>query len=61
MILTNVQEIAITHATRPLQQTERRTLLAALEALFAGRHEIGDDELGRTLRDLQRKYFKPPS
>jgi hypothetical protein len=34
--------------------------LAALEALLAGRSEIGDGELSRLLRDLQRKHFKPP-
>jgi hypothetical protein len=25
------------------------------------RDEVGDGELGRTLRDLQRRYFQPPS
>ena len=29
--------------------------------LFAGRHEIGDGELNRMLRDLQRKHFRPPA
>jgi len=60
MILTHAQQTAITHATRPLQQTERRALLAALEASFAGGTEIGNGELGRTLRELQRKHFRPP-
>jgi hypothetical protein len=34
--------------------------MTALQAHFADRPEIGDGELGRMLRDLQRKYFKPP-
>jgi hypothetical protein len=29
--------------------------------LFAGRHNIGDGELNRMLRDLQRKHFRPPA
>jgi len=39
---------------------ERAAFMAALEALFTGRSGVGDGELGRTLRDLQRQYFKPP-
>ena len=60
MILTNAQELAVTHAARPLPPTERTAFLAALEALFAGRNDVGDGELGRALRDPQRKYFRPP-
>ena len=32
----------------------------ALETLLANRHEIGDGELYRNLRELQKKYFHPP-
>ena len=60
MTLTEPQSLAVIHATRPLQASERTAFLAALEALFAGRTEVGDGELGRTLRDLQRKHFRPP-
>lgn len=31
--------------------------MTALETLLAGRHEIGDGELHRALRDLQSKYL----
>ena len=60
MNLTEPQRVAIAHAARPLQGLERRAFLNELEELFAGRTEIGDGELGRALRDLQRKHFKPP-
>jgi hypothetical protein len=56
MILTDAQATAIVHATRPLQATERAAFLAALEVIFAGRSDVGDGELGRALRDLQRKF-----
>ena len=61
MILTEQQLLAITHATGPLQPKERTALLTELEVLFAGRHNIGDGELNRMLRDLQRKHFRPPA
>ena len=53
MILTDEQELAVIHATRPLQANEN-----ALEALLSGRHEVGDGKLFRALRDLQRKHFR---
>jgi hypothetical protein len=37
MILTDEQELAVIHATRPLQANERMTFMNALEALLAGR------------------------
>jgi hypothetical protein len=58
--LTDAQTTAIVHATRPLQGHERAAFLAAPEALLADRTEIGDGELHRALRDLQRKHFRPP-
>jgi hypothetical protein len=49
MTLTDdAQELAVIHATRPLQAGERAAFLTALKAHFAGRTEIGDGELGRT-------------
>ena len=59
--LTDAQQTAIIRATRPLQPAERAAFLAALVALFADRNEIGDGELGRALRDLQREHFQPPT
>ena len=59
--ITDAQTSAITHATRPLQPSERAAFLEALETLLAGHDEIGDGELGRALRDLQRQHFHPPT
>jgi len=61
MTLTDQQELAVIHATRPLKAYEEKAFLAALATYFAGRQEVGDGELGRLLRALQREYFKPPS
>jgi len=61
MLLSEPQVIAIINATRPLQADERVALLTALVTPLAGRHEIGDGELGRMLAHLQRQHFKPPS
>ena len=46
MNLSESQSIAIIHAARPLQPTERAAFLTALETLLAGRSDIGDGELG---------------
>jgi hypothetical protein len=61
MNLTDAQGLAILHAARPLQVEERAAFMAALGRLFAGRTEIGDGELGRMLRELQRQHFRPPA
>ena len=58
--LTEPQVIAVIHASRPLQPNERGAFLTALQGLLAGRHDVGDGELGRMIRDLQGKYFRPP-
>jgi hypothetical protein len=35
-------------------------MAALFQDLIMRRDEVGDGELGRVLRDLQRKHFKPP-
>jgi hypothetical protein len=63
LALTDAQLTAITNAARPLLPQERAGFLAALfEQLLGRRHgyPIGDAELHRTLRDLQRRQFRPP-
>jgi hypothetical protein len=48
--------------SRPLQPTERAAFLATLfEQLLSYREQVGDGELGRLLRDLQRRHFTPPA
>jgi hypothetical protein len=60
--LTDAQIAAITNATRPLQPQERTQFMAALlELLLFSQIEMGDGTLGRALRELQRKHFRPPT
>ena len=62
IVLTDAQQDAILSAARPLQPSERVAFMAALAELLAGRRlSLGDGELGRTLRDLQRAHFHPPT
>ena len=60
--LSDSQIAQILLTTLPLQPQERAGFMAALlEALLMCRDDVGDGELGRLLRDLQRRYFTPPS
>lgn len=59
--LTDSQQWQVIRATNPLDMLQRDAFLAALLQQFAGRTEIGDGELFRTLRELQRQHFRPPS
>jgi hypothetical protein len=61
MNLTESQSLAVIHATRPLAPIVRTAFLTALQGMLAGRSEIGEGGLFRTLRDLQRKFFRPPA
>jgi hypothetical protein len=62
--LTDAQMTAISNVARPLQPTERAAFMAALFEELLGRRDgyaIGDGELARALRDLQRKHFRYPT
>ena len=60
--LTDEQQAAILNVARPLSPAERMEFMAALAELPASRRlSLGDGELGRTLRSLQREYFRPPT
>jgi hypothetical protein len=53
---------AITNLARPLAPPERAGFFAELfETLLMRRDEVGDGELGRLLRDLLCRHFRPPS
>jgi hypothetical protein len=63
VVLNDVQVAAITSLAGPLQAQERQAFMSALFELLLGwrpGYMIGDGELHRTLRDLQRKHFTPP-
>jgi hypothetical protein len=62
LALSDAQVNHIQLVSRPLRPEERREFMARLfEELLNRREEIGEGELGRTLRDLQRRHFQPPS
>jgi hypothetical protein len=58
--LSDDQLSAIMRASQPLEPFERSAFLAALATLFQGRSEIGDGELFRSIKQLQREHFRPP-
>ena len=61
ILLTDAQTDAITNLARPLAPAERAEFFAELfETLLMRRDEVGDGELGRLLRDLHCRYFRPP-
>ena len=61
LALTDSQITAITNLARPLAPSERAGFFAELfETLLMRRDEVGDGELGRLLRDLHCRYFRPP-
>jgi hypothetical protein len=62
LALSDAQINHILLTTEPLRPRERREFMAQLlEDLLMRREEIGEGELGRLLRDLQRRYFTPPT
>ena len=62
ILLTDAQTDAITNLARPLAPAERAGFFAELfETLLMRRDEVGDGELGRLLRDLHGRHFRPPS
>ena len=61
MTLSDKQQLAVINVTRPLQAGKKTAFLTALQDQLAGRTEVGDGELHRTLKDLQRQHFRPPA
>jgi hypothetical protein len=61
LALTDSQMSTVMNAaavlTNPL---DRSAFLVALAAALRDEREIGDGILGRTIRRLQREYFRPP-
>jgi hypothetical protein len=57
---TDDQLEAIAAAARPLDAFTRTAFVEAVAAYFPGRVELGDGELGRALRELQKEFRAPP-
>jgi hypothetical protein len=58
--LSEAQQIAVLNAARPLGPGQTDAFVADLVSLYAGKPSIGDGEVYRSLRQLQREYFRPP-
>jgi hypothetical protein len=57
--LTERQQDAVMRITTPLDPLQRQAFLKALSELYRGQ-EVGDGELYRTMRELQRAHFLYP-
>jgi hypothetical protein len=58
--LSDSQLTTIMGLARPLQPHERARFLELVASRLNGRSEIGDGQLYRLLRDLQRECFRVP-
>ena len=58
--ISDRQQTAILRAANPLEGYQRDAFLAALSLLLKDRDDIGDGELFRILRELQKEHFDFP-
>jgi hypothetical protein len=58
--LTDAQLSAVFDAARPLPRASRDAFLLDLAAALAGITDIGDGDVARAIRAVQRKHFDPP-
>ena len=58
--LTDRQQSAVLNAANPLEGCQRDAFMIALALLLNNRSEIGDGELFRILRELQREHYDFP-
>ena len=58
--LTCSQADAVSTALQPLPADVRDEFLRALAGAIDGRSDLGDGELWRLIRDLQRQFWTPP-
>jgi hypothetical protein len=58
--LTDTQLTAVFEAARPLAVGSRDAFLLDLATALAGITDIGDGDVARAIRAVQRKHFDPP-
>jgi hypothetical protein len=61
LVLTARQQTAIQDATASLPPLQRHALIASLKIWLRNRTDIGDGELFRVLRELQREQLLAPA
>jgi hypothetical protein len=59
--LSDVSMSQLMQACRPLSSIDRARLLELFAARLNGRHEVGDGEIYRLLRELQREVMRYPT
>jgi len=58
--LTDAQQSLVLNVTRPLDRLQRAAFMVGLRNHIGDRSEVGDGELFRALRELQRAYYRYP-
>jgi hypothetical protein len=58
--LTDAQLDAVFNAARPLAVADRDAFLQAVAEALQGHREIGDGDVARAVREVQRRFFDPP-
>lgn len=61
LALTDAQVATLMQLSRPLQPAQRRAFVELLIAQLNGHHEIGDGQLFRVCRELQRQLLNQPT
>jgi hypothetical protein len=60
LALTDAQVTTLMQLSRPLQPMQRQVFVEMIAARLNGQHEIGDGQLFRILRELQRQVLGMP-
>jgi hypothetical protein len=60
LCLSDAQITTVMQLARPLQPAQRTVFLEMLAAKLNGQHDIGDGQLFRVCRELQRKVLGAP-
>jgi hypothetical protein len=61
LALTDAQMTALLHASAPLDRDMREPFLLAVAKALQGREPLGDGEVFRTIREVQRQFWHPPT
>jgi hypothetical protein len=60
LALSDAQMTALLHAAQPLDRDLREPFLRAVARALQGREPLGDGEVFRVIREVQREFWHPP-
>ena len=60
LALSDAQMTALLRAAQPLDRDLREPFLLAVARALQGRRPLGDGEVFRTIREVQREFLHPP-